>query len=110
VAQLWPTRLGLFDIIGNQWEWCHDGKLQPVSRGLDNYPEGTPERPAADRPPTHDVIGEDQAKTGNTVRLHRGGAHDYAPSWNRSGSRDSQRVFVGNPYDGLRVVRTLRVQ
>jgi formylglycine-generating enzyme required for sulfatase activity len=108
VARLWPNRLGLFDLLGNQWEWCHDG-LNERRRALSIYPPGTPEQPAADQHEPVTIAGTGEASdTGPpSVRAQRGGAFDYAPKWSRSGARYFARVFVGDSYSGLRVVRTL---
>jgi formylglycine-generating enzyme required for sulfatase activity len=108
VARLWPNPVGLFDIIGNQWEWCHDGRAEP-GRGRSTYPPGTPEQPAADRPPAQTILGQrDQLRPGlESERAQRGGAFDYAPGWCRAGGRGVARVFVDDRYCGFRVVRTM---
>jgi formylglycine-generating enzyme required for sulfatase activity len=108
VARLWPNRLGLFDVLGNQWEWCHDG-LNERRRATSIYPPGTPEHPAADQhePVTIAGAGDANDATPPNVRAQRGGAFDYAPKWSRSGARYFARVFIGDSYSGLRVVRTL---
>jgi formylglycine-generating enzyme required for sulfatase activity len=108
VARLWPNTIGLFDVIGNQWEWCHDGRAEP-GRGRSTYPPGTPGEPAADRPGTQTILGQrDLTQPGvETERAQRGGAFDYAPGWCRSGARGYFRVFVDDRYCGFRVVRTI---
>ncbi|MFO0949819.1 MAG: bifunctional serine/threonine-protein kinase/formylglycine-generating enzyme family protein [Isosphaeraceae bacterium] len=112
VGQLWPTAAGLFDVIGNAWEWCHDGPATPMTGGLTEYPRGTRAEPAPDRTPGHPIVGDPDPGKGSLthVRAMRGGGYDYAPSWARSGSRYSHRVYTTNDYNGFRVVRTLRVQ
>jgi formylglycine-generating enzyme required for sulfatase activity len=108
VARLWPNPIGLFDIIGNQWEWCHDGRTEP-GRGRSTYPKGTRDQPAIDRPVTQTILGQrDLVQPGHeTERAQRGGAFDYAPGWCRSGARGFFRVFVDDRYCGFRVVRTI---
>jgi formylglycine-generating enzyme required for sulfatase activity len=111
VARLWPNRLGLFDVLGNQWEWCHDG-LNERRRATSIYPPGTLEQPAADQHEPVIIAGAGDANdaTPPNVRAQRGGAFDYAPKWSRSGARYFARVFIGDSYSGLRVVRTLNAR
>jgi formylglycine-generating enzyme required for sulfatase activity len=108
VARLWPNPMGLFDVIGNEWEWCHDGRAEP-GRGRSTYPPGTPEEPTADRPATQTIHGQrDLVRPGSeSERAQRGGAFDYAPGWCRSGARGVSRVFIDDRYNGFRVVRTI---
>ncbi|HWE40648.1 MAG TPA: SUMF1/EgtB/PvdO family nonheme iron enzyme [Isosphaeraceae bacterium] len=101
VARLLPNEFGLFDMLGNTWEWCHEGP--PAAHGgtyEPDYTPGTAEHPAADRP------GE-QVLEPNSYRLARGGAFDFAPSLARSGRRFCLEGWFGRPYEGFRVVRTL---
>ena len=109
VGLLWPNRIGLFDVLGNQWEWCCDGPLEAGSRESDPYPAGTRDRPAADRLSTQTVQGVENSAPSvpSSGRTHRGGAYNYSPAWARSGSRDITGVVGDYPHNGLRVVRTL---
>ena len=98
-GRLLPNPLGMFDILGNLWEWCHDGPEQ--GRDLVPYPtNSTRDHPVVDR-----VKGGQITRT--TYRILRGGAFDYSPAQARS----AYRYSVGSYYDegtfGFRVVRTL---
>jgi serine/threonine protein kinase/formylglycine-generating enzyme required for sulfatase activity len=101
VARLLPNRFGLFDILGNMWEWCDDGPITTKGFNYPPYPPGTLACPAADPVRATDV--RDDA----TFRMARGGAYDYAPSMSRAARRYDMRVNYDHPYQGFRVVRTL---
>jgi formylglycine-generating enzyme required for sulfatase activity len=93
--------LGMFDILGNLWEWCHDGpeqgKLPPP------YQTGTtPDHPAPDRV-KGGVIDQ------NTYRILRGGAFDYSPAQARAAYRNAASSGFNDATYGFRVVRTLSV-
>jgi serine/threonine protein kinase/formylglycine-generating enzyme required for sulfatase activity len=102
VARLLPNEFGLFDVLGNVWEWCHDGQPNNDGDPYPPYPSGTRDDPAHDadpgRPDIHDA----------TRRILRGGAFDYAPGWARSTARYNMTVSRGDPYQGFRVVRTVQ--
>ena len=101
-ATLLPNEFGLFDVIGNVWEWTNDG--MPPFHGPETYPpypKGTAEAPALD------TFKGDIVKKGNASRILRGGGYSYAPSQSRSAMRYTVNVELGDPYIGFRVVRTL---
>ena len=100
VGRLLPNELGLFDTLGNMWEWCHDGPVRPTAYEHPPYPAGTMDRPATD-PGRRELVEED------TWRILRGGAFDYSPSCARSSYRYAASVDLRHAYLGFRVVRTL---
>jgi formylglycine-generating enzyme required for sulfatase activity len=105
---LLPNEFGLFDILGNAWEWCQDGPpghYMPGATDFPRYPAGTKEAPAPDVVNTETVDSIDRAS--ETWRLLRGGAFSYAPDRARSAYRDWQPSSDTREYLGIRVVRTL---
>jgi formylglycine-generating enzyme required for sulfatase activity len=112
VAELLPNRLGLFDMIGSQWEWCHDvyAETDESKDSPRTYPVGDPDRPARDLAPGIKVEDKDDPGVTQQVRaIMRGGSFDYSPGWARSACRYHGRVQkgIGELYKGFRIVRTL---
>jgi formylglycine-generating enzyme required for sulfatase activity len=101
-GQLLPNPLGMFDMLGNLWEWCHDGPQQ--GKDLVPYPTGT----TKDHPVIDQVRGGTIVKA--TYRILRGGAFDYSPAQ----ARAAYRYPVSSDYTegtfGFRVVRTMPPQ
>jgi formylglycine-generating enzyme required for sulfatase activity len=107
-GQLLPNEFGLFDILGNAWEWCQDGTPGYYVQGesdMPRYPTGTRERPATDTPRSETVDAIDRAH--ETWRNLRGGAFAFSPDHARSAYREWQPSSDAREYLGLRVVRTL---
>ena len=105
---LLPNEFGLFDVLGNAWEWCHDGPPGHYREGdtlLPAYPQSNKENPAPDTVPTETVDAVDRAH--QTWRTLRGGAYCYAPDRARSAFRDWQPSSDTREYLGFRVVRTM---
>jgi formylglycine-generating enzyme required for sulfatase activity len=107
-GRLLPNEFGLFDVLGNAWEWCHDGPpghYRASDTLLPPYPRATKENPAPDRVPTETIDSVDRAH--ETWRILRGGAYSYAPDRARSAFRDWQPSSDKREYLGFRVVRTM---
>ncbi|MFI5459033.1 MAG: protein kinase [Isosphaerales bacterium] len=108
---LLPNEFGLFDVLGNTWEWCHDGPVGHYGSpgtGFPQYPRGTKENPSPDPVRTETIDAKDRAN--QTWRILRGGAFSYAPDRARSAWRDWQPSPDDREYLGVRVVRTLPVK
>ena len=105
-GRLLPNEFGLFDVLGNAWEWCQDGPAGHYDKAVTKfppYPNGTKE-PARRRPGAPEKIeAEDRAR--ETWRILRGGAFSYAPDRARSAFRDWQPSSDEREYLGLRVVQ-----
>jgi eukaryotic-like serine/threonine-protein kinase len=111
VGELMPNEFGLFDVLGNAWEWCQNGPpghYQENETDFPPYPVGTKEDPAGDPACTETVDAIDRARA--TWRILRGGAYSYAPDRARSAYRDWQPSNDRREYLGLRVVRTLSLR
>ncbi len=94
VAQLWPNAWGLFDVLGNANEWCHDAYRA--------YPENDPAAP-----PFTDGL-ESQLRPEDLTRIVRG--HSFGmphADYLRSGQRDHLHPLSVNSTMGFRVARTL---
>jgi formylglycine-generating enzyme required for sulfatase activity len=97
-GQLLPNPFGLFDMLGNLWEWCHDGPQGDAY--YPPYPQGTKDHPAPDTFTGMPVNKEDW-------RIVRGGVFDGSPARARTPHRDILVASVPRYYSGFRVARTL---
>jgi formylglycine-generating enzyme required for sulfatase activity len=104
VGLLLPNEFGLFDILGNVWEWCHDGPGPGDATVIPPYPSGAENQPVQDRVVALSLEGA------SSRRMLRGGAFDYAPCQARSAHRYMVRPNLVEGTIGFRVVRTLPKQ
>ncbi len=92
VARLKPNDLGLFDIYGNVWEWCHERLDFPPADG----------QVAVDAERPDDVLREPEG------RAVRGGAFASHPWHVRTGYRAGSRPDDRGIASGFRIARTWR--
>ncbi|HVA49029.1 MAG TPA: SUMF1/EgtB/PvdO family nonheme iron enzyme [Pirellulales bacterium] len=94
VGILMPNDLGMFDILGNVWEWCQESYHDYIV-----YDDGRPTDDMEDLA----VLGE-----GQQARVMRGGSFLYQPRDAKAAYRDYHRPERQAPYLGFRVARTIR--
>ena len=87
VGQLLPNAWGLFDVLGNAFEWAHDQSGWV--------------------PSTESLTDPDQTYGPGQSRDTRGGAHYGWPSLSRVGVRLGSSAGIATPGTGFRLVRTL---
>ena len=94
VACLKPNDLGLFDMLGNAWEWCLDRRQ--------SYP-AEPDTSIIDQEDRRLVVDD------STARTRRGGSFTYDAASVRSACRGDVSYFPMQRRDsvGFRVARTL---
>ncbi|MBV8608669.1 MAG: SUMF1/EgtB/PvdO family nonheme iron enzyme [Singulisphaera sp.] len=90
-GRLKPNDLGLFDVLGNAYEWCLDPYLQYT--------------PAENSKPTMDAL-VDAEFSDQFVRVLRGGSFDYSAPYLRSAHRGRLRPSVRDTDLGFRPART----
>ena len=101
VGSLLPNEFGLFDMLGNVWEWCHYNPVMSAKDALPPYPAATKDNPAPDDDGTSTIVAT------QTRRILRGGAFDYSPAQARSPHRYAVNVDHREGTIGFRVVRTI---
>jgi formylglycine-generating enzyme required for sulfatase activity len=94
VGRFKPNDFGLFDMLGNVFEWCQDHPLRYV--------------PAANGQASVDEEETNRIVTDSVPRALRGGSFYHHALNLRSASRLSARPGEDNPGIGLRVARTWR--
>ncbi len=87
-----PNDLGLFDMLGNAFEWCQDS--------------------TADRRPARAGVFSDTISASETIRIDRksmirGGSYDSDETVARSAYRTSELASYGSWSTGFRIVRTI---
>jgi formylglycine-generating enzyme required for sulfatase activity len=92
-GRLMPNTLGLFDMLGNVWEWVHNAYVDPYKGGTESA--------AVDNDPGGVVTVE-------LERVLRGGATDCTESYLRSAMRNRHLPNSRYGSDGFRVARTLK--
>jgi formylglycine-generating enzyme required for sulfatase activity len=94
VAHLLPNQWGLFDMLGNVWEWTFDRRQK--------YP--------ADQVVTQDVEDSVLRVSSEVARTRRGGSFAYEWFTTRAAHRGDTTYFPNQTRDGVgfRVARTMR--
>jgi hypothetical protein len=95
VATTLPDRRGLFDMLGNVMEWCHDRYKV--------YPN-------ADQELVEDSGTSDLPLKADDANVIRGGAFLYAPSTARSSQRFRATAKLRVNYMGFRIARSCPTQ
>jgi formylglycine-generating enzyme required for sulfatase activity/tRNA A-37 threonylcarbamoyl transferase component Bud32 len=92
-----PNDLGLFDMLGNAWQWCEDG--------IFDYPRGSGGGPAAGKEDTMD-LDDIKGIQDRLNRVVRGGAFNYLPVHVRSAYRNGFAPAFRCLLVGVRPART----
>ena len=90
-GQLKPNELGLFDMLGNIYEWCAD---EMFSYNIVEYRSG------------NNFKGSNEVVTDSDDRSARGGAYSVESAVARSANRFGGSPYSHNIYIGFRVART----
>jgi eukaryotic-like serine/threonine-protein kinase len=90
-GSLFPNDLGLFDVLGNIFEWCQDnqGASKPLRKGIYN-----------------DIISTSASVVEKDPRIHRGGTVGNPPAIVRSANRAWNAPAYRNSFYGFRPART----
>jgi formylglycine-generating enzyme required for sulfatase activity len=95
VGRLKPNEIGLFDMLGNAWEWTHEPSIHIYAGGL--------EQTTTDKDPGGPISNQ-------IARGSRGGASDCCePRYLRSAMRNRHLPHSRYGSDGFRVARTIHV-
>ena len=88
VGQLKPNAFGLFDMHGNESEWCSDSWLEQQKYLSE---------------PVDDPVGPPISKH----RVHRGGSWDFVPEFGRSATRSADYASHRDGHIGFRVAQVI---
>ena len=90
-GSLFPNDLGLFDMLGNMYEWCQDSSnaSKPAKEGIYN-----------------DIINISESIIEKNPRLLRGGSFDDHPANVRSAGRSWDAPSNRSTFNGFRPSRT----
>jgi formylglycine-generating enzyme required for sulfatase activity len=91
VGQKRPNDLGLFDMLGNVWQWCQESAQY--------YPAGSRGKPVPDEEEVGEIFDRQ-------IRIFRGGAFGGRPTLLRSACRQYGRPGAQIDGLGVRVART----
>lgn len=92
VAQRMPNELGLFDMTGNMWEFCHDD----MSKGFyKNSPKDNP------------LYLQSKEQTKTTMKVIRGGGYEFAANESQVFRRDGATSNVRMPDIGFRLTMSV---
>jgi formylglycine-generating enzyme required for sulfatase activity/serine/threonine protein kinase len=91
VGMLKPNELGMFDVYGNVWEWCHGSRDDPWPNFFEEFDDQSSDLPLNNQHP----------------RTLRGGAMVNAPGLLRSSIRSFNRPSNEQFTIGFRVARTM---
>ena len=93
VGQLKPNDFGLFDILGNAWEWCQE-----------SWEKGEERKKQAIGTDTEDL----GPVTDRKDRITRGGSFTFPDKDIRCASRNSAFPIMQDEAIGFRIARTIR--
>jgi formylglycine-generating enzyme required for sulfatase activity len=95
VGLLRPNPFGLFDMLGNEWEWCHDLYYPYSELASETVPLTVPDE--GDTDPAADAAR----------RVLRGGSFDYSARHSRSAYRTNDTLDIIVTNNGFRTARTI---
>jgi len=90
-GSLLPNDLGLFDMLGNVYEWCQNGKGSDRPKEMGIY---------------SDIISTDEAVSDKRPRMCRGGMYSTLAREVRSAHRAADVPTFEGIYNGFRIART----